>query len=129
MKKKWDIWLIAGVLLLAGGIWLVTFLMRSEGAWAVVTVDGEEQGRYPLAEDLETEIVTAYGTNLLQISDGKARITEADCPDGLCVGQGAICYEGESIVCLPHRLTVTVTGGTEQDVDAVALRDEGGQSI
>ena len=35
---------------------------------------------------------------------------EADCPDRLCVRQGAVSRVGESIICLPHELVVTVEG-------------------
>ena len=46
---------------------------------------------------------------------------EADCPDGTCVRQGAIQTPGETIVCLPHRVTVTIVGNGEGTggVDAV----------
>ncbi len=119
MKKRWDFLLIAGVLLAAAGVWLFGRFTREEGACVVVSVDGEEQGRYPLSEPLETEIRTEQGHNLLVIVDGQAKVTEADCPDRLCVNQKAIRYQGESIICLPHKLTVTIEGGEEGSLDAV----------
>lgn len=120
MKKHWDIRLIAGILIIAAGIWLFLRLTREEGAYAVVSVNGVEQARYPLSESFQTEIVTESGSNLLVIENGKARVTEADCPDKLCVHQKAVSCQGESIICLPHKLTVTVEGGPEGSVDAVA---------
>ena len=45
-------------------------------------------------------------------------LTEANCPDLLCVRQGKIRYTGQSIICLPNRLTVTVEGGESDGVDA-----------
>ena len=42
---------------------------------------------------------------------------DADCPDRLCVKQGSISKNGESIVCLPHKVIVTVTGGDGADYD------------
>ena len=50
------------------------------------------------------------GTNVLVIEDHKASITEADCPDKLCIHQGQIWGAGQMIVCLPNRLTVTIEG-------------------
>jgi hypothetical protein len=38
-------------------------------------------------------------------------VEAADCPDKLCVSHREIFREGESIVCLPHRVVVTVTKG------------------
>ena len=42
----------------------------------------------------------------------------ADCPDKICVHMRPIRYAGESILCLPHRLAVTVRGGREAGADA-----------
>ena len=83
-------------------------------------MDGTETARYALSEPRSELIDTGRGTNLLVIQDGKAKVTEADCPDRLCVNQKAISYQGESIICLPHKLTVTIEGGEHGSVDAVA---------
>lgn len=47
-------------------------------------------------------------TNTLVIKGGVADMTSADCPDHLCVKQKAISKEGESIICLPNKVVVTV---------------------
>ena len=60
------------------------------------------------------------GYNVLEIEGGAAAVTEADCGDLTCVNTGAISREGESIVCLPYRLVVEITGGGAAEVDAVA---------
>ena len=54
MRKKWDLLLIAGILITAATIWLYFRSVRTEGAEAVVFVDGEETARYSLEESLET---------------------------------------------------------------------------
>lgn len=118
-RKKNDLILIGVILAAAVLIFVYSLLTRTGGAYAVVTVDGEEIGRYRLDEPFETEIVTDLGRNILVIADGKARVTEADCPDGLCVSQKDICYEGETIVCLPHRLIVTIEGGLTGEIDGI----------
>ena len=116
--KKADV-LIIGCVLLAAIAAGAFFWFRSPGARAVVTVDGEEYAVYDLAVDMRSEIRTALGTNVLVIEHGSAYIASADCPDGLCVGQGRISREGQMLVCLPHRLTVEITG-TAQTFDAVS---------
>ena len=84
----------------------------------MVKVDGKEVARYSLSEDGEYEL--NGGTNILRIEDGKAYLTDATCPDHLCVNQGKIDQTGETITCLPNRLTVTVVGaGDETDVELV----------
>lgn len=111
MKKHrvlWDILLIGG-LLAASLIWLyISRMSAHDGSVAVAAVNGQEIGRYPLGT--EGEFILNGGTNILIIEDGQAYISEADCPDRLCVNQGKISKTGQTITCLPNRLTVTVEG-------------------
>lgn len=119
-RHKNDILLIAAALALAAGAWLILLAARSDGGEAVVLIDGVETARYPLDEDTVEIIDTGRGVNTLVISGGAASVTEADCPDKVCVRRGAVRYEGETIVCLPHRLVVEIWGGDSSGVDAVA---------
>ena len=50
MKKRYTLWLAAGILVLAAGLWLFMRLTRKPGAEVVVTVDGTETARYALSE-------------------------------------------------------------------------------
>ena len=118
MKKKWiwDLLLAGGVLLLAGILFLA-FRPGDHGAWAVVTKDGVEIGRYALSG----EHVVTIGEdewNVLRISHGTAAVIEANCGDFTCVRTGEISREGASIVCLPHHLIVRIEGGGQMDFDA-----------
>ena len=112
-KYKNDILLILVVLVLAGGVWLLTRLTRRQGGEAVVTVDGETVAVLPLAEDASLTVApsrTDY-VNTVVVADGRVCVETANCPDRICVEQGWKRYDGEMIVCLPHRLIVTVRGG------------------
>lgn len=114
-------------LLFAGAIFVIAiivyllfhFVYGKEGAYVQVTVDGKVQGQYSLSEDRNVQIDygQADGFNILLIEDGKAMVTEADCPDKLCVKQKSISRSGETIVCLPHKLVITVIGGEESEYD------------
>ena len=110
MKKR-DIILLAA-LILTGVLLLVLFsaIIRDKGETALVLVDGKEYARLPLGEDTELIIEGVGGTNTLVIKDGKAYMTHADCPDLLCVRTGKA-TELKTIVCLPHRVTVSVEKG------------------
>jgi hypothetical protein len=87
-----------------------------EGAYAVVMVRNEEKARYSLAIDGVYDI--NGGTNRIEIKDGRVRMTEAVCPNHLCIRQGWIRFENQSIVCLPNRLSVIVKG-TDDSYDYV----------
>ncbi len=115
--KKNDIILIGAVLLVAIVTALVVFLSGETGAYVVVRVDGEEVGKYSLSQDGEYSL--NGGTNILIIENGAAYLIEANCPDHLCIKQGKINKNGQTITCLPNKLTVTVYG-EDNDVDLVS---------
>ena len=118
--KKGDKILIGAVLLLAGLAFLWMQLIAAEGSKVVVRIDGQETAIYDLNEDINITIQGKNGgSNTLVIQNGQASITEADCPDKLCVNQGEIHRSGETIVCLPHRVVIEIQGGEESAVDGV----------
>ena len=119
-KHRNDIMLAAALVLVAALIWLFIYLTRSEGASVTVTVDGKAYGEYPLNTSAEIRIGDENIYNLLVIKDGVAEVVEASCPDKLCVNQGKISFDGQSIICLPNKVVVTVTGGEQSNYDAVA---------
>ena len=81
------------------------------GAQAVVTVEGREIGRYPLKKNGTFPL--NGGTNILVVENGEAWVSEANCPDKVCMGMGKISRNGEFIACLPNRLLVVVEGAAE----------------
>ena len=116
MKKR-DIILIASILVVAIAFFLIVELTKEEGAGVVVKVDGVEVAEYSLSKSGTYPL--NGGTNILVIEDGKAYLSDANCPDKLCVHQGKISRTGEVITCLPNKLTVTVFGA-EESVDLIS---------
>ena len=110
------------VILIVSALLLLVFRDRNHitGSYAVVSVDGSRYTSIPLSEDNTIAITTDHGTNIVCVSSGEVSVIEADCPDKICVDHAAIKYSGESIVCLPHRLVVTVEGTKEAEFDAVS---------
>ena len=107
-KKKNDLIFIAVILAVTVLLGLTLFFIRAEGDSVVVTLDGEEIGRYSLSVDRVVDISDGESHNRLVIRDGKAYVEEADCPDGICVNHRPISRDRESIVCLPNRVVITV---------------------
>lgn len=116
-KHKFDIILISAILL-AIAVCLIYFsVTRTEGAYAVVTVDGKETSSYSLNTDTVVKLENEGGYNILVIKDGKAFIEEASCPDKLCVNQHEIKFNGETLVCLPNKTTVKIVSEVEPEAD------------
>lgn len=120
-KTRNDIVLGIAVIILAAGIWLATELLKKDGDFAVVTVNGTETAKYSLSEDAEIRLESENGGyNILVIKDGKADIIEASCPDHVCVDQRAISKTGEAITCLPNKTVITIDGEEEAEIDFVS---------
>ena len=116
--KQWkrDALLILIVLIAAAVLWFV-FRPGDTGAYAVVTLRGEEIARYSLSADL-TVTVGEEEYNVLTISGGEAFISNANCGDHTCIHTGRIGKEGEQIICLPHQLVIEIVGGESSELDA-----------
>ena len=111
MKKK-DIILIAVALVLAGALYAVSqFSLGTQASSVVVTVDGAERLRRPLAVEDSYEIRQEDGSvNVIAVKDGAVYMKEANCRDGLCIRQGKMKNAAKTIVCLPHKLVVQMEG-------------------
>lgn len=122
--QRGDFLLIFVLLLfiLLGAIYL--YCLRPVGSFVCITVDGEFYGNYSLSQDRVEEIITGKNRdelNRVVISDGKVFVQEASCPDGICKNYRPIFRDGESIICLPHRVVITVESENSVDApDAVA---------
>ena len=120
---KRDILLIAGILAVAvcAGLLLEGYRrISTKEPVAVVTVNGVEYGRYPLDQDRTERIELPDGSyNIMVIEDGTVDVSDASCPDRICVNHNKISKRNESIVCLPNRVIVQIENGEDAGLDAV----------
>ena len=114
---RFDIVIIVLLLVISVLGLALTFAFRETGNTVEIEIKGEIVGKYTLIQNGEYSL--NGGTNILIIENGEAYLSYADCPDHTCVRTGRIKYVGQSIVCLPNKVTVTVRGSTER-VDFVS---------
>lgn len=120
--KKRDIILIISLLFI-GIIALVIwhFLYSDDGKYVTIEQRNELIGTYPLNVDKEIEIEHRDKVvNKIIIKDGYCYMEEAECPDHLCIKQGKVNKSGQTIVCLPNRVVITVVDSDNSDYDSVA---------
>ncbi len=119
--KKGDIILIAAAFITAAILFLcLNTFSGSRGDYVQIEVGGETAEMLPLDADTLYDIKTENGiTNTLEISNGKAKMIYADCPDKICVNHKSISKNGEAIICLPNKVVVTVISDNEE-IDGVA---------
>lgn len=120
--KKTDVMLLAVILALGVIGILILIGNRDAGACVSITENGEVIGIYALDKDCDVLIETEDGgSNLLRIAEGKASVVSADCHNQDCVEHKAVSQSGESIICLPHKIVITVySTSDDKDMDAVA---------
>lgn len=115
MLKKQDGILILALLVTAAVFFLgYRFWNRESPEEVVVYVGEQEYARFSVGEDTELLIETENGTNRLMIKEGEADVTEASCPDKICVHQSPISETGETIVCMPNRVIVTIEQASQK---------------
>ena len=112
--------IVLAVLITAVMLFFIRFFVQSNGAWVVITLDGQEMIRYNIMED-GTYTIKGNETdfNVLVIREGTAFIEEANCQNQVCVHSKPISYTGETITCLPHRIQVSIEGGEKQEYDTI----------
>lgn len=123
-KLKGDLVIVGIILLLAATFFLINVIRgsQSSGEGEVLVIrDGSVTASYPLSEDITVTLWNEERThyNLLMIRDGSAEISDANCPDKICVRSRAIERDGESIICLPHKLVLSIHSERKRDMDAV----------
>lgn len=124
MIKKNDILLIL-ILFLGASAWWGTswWLGRGEAASQVQIWQNKVLvGTYPLHGEAPVNIPlgSSLGYNTLVIETGAVHMTAASCPDQVCVHTGPISKPGQTIVCLPNRVVVEITGETEGQIDDIS---------
>lgn len=121
---KSDFILILFLLFIGIGITVWIYYPKSTPA---STVEVRENGKLilslPLSENTKQTIrCTDGGSNQFLIQDGAVTMTDADCGDKTCVKTGSIKEAGQSIVCLPHRLVITITDSSSDSAPDAIVR-------
>ena len=95
MKKKETIFI--GTLLIISIILCIFVYVVPHGKYGSIqiTVNGELYGTYSLGKD---QVISIGDTNVCEIKNGEVKMTDADCPDHLCMKQPAVGSSGGFIV-------------------------------
>lgn len=121
MIKKADI-ILAAMLIIFGG--MIAYMMAStdnRGHAALITVDGKEYGTYSLYENKSITVKQNGHINKIIIKDGMVSMAFSDCINQTCVHTGAISKTSQSIVCLPNKVMVQITGQGQGEAEYDAI--------
>ena len=122
-KVKGDFILVVVLILIGiGGLIYNQVIVprRGQGTKVLVEIEGAVVRELELSQDTAPILFeTEYGFNVVEITNGQVRVSEADCPDLLCVHTGWRQHAGQVIACLPHYFVVRIVGsnGTSGELD------------
>ncbi len=122
--KKGDIIVAAAVLVLCAALFLALYVFNSNtGNYVEIEQNGVVIHKMPL--DINAVYNVESGgevTNTVEVKNGSVSVTYANCPDQICVNHRPVNLSGESIICLPNRVVVSVVeaDGRESEIDGVA---------
>ena len=102
------------------------FFMRQHysGSVAVIIQDNVEIKRIDLKAVTEPYSFRVDsptgGYNIVHVEPGSICVTEATCPDKICMHQGMISDSSRPIVCLPHRLMIIIESDEVPAADVIS---------
>lgn len=81
---------------------------KGNDIYAIVKVDSKKVKTFDLtkSKDLSYTIRQANKYNTIVIRNHKIAINDANCRDQVCVKEGFKSKAGESIICLPHKVSI-----------------------
>ena len=117
-RKIWAI--LTGVILLVGIVGTAfIYFPKDKPETVEIYKDGTLIKILPLdSEYTEIPVIDGDKENIVVISNEKASMKYANCPDKLCVKQGEVGRSNTPIVCLPNKVVVKLIGGVGE-VDAM----------
>ena len=120
LKTKTWILLLLGAALLFGALGLLLLNRSAEGSVVQILQDGAVIREIDLSRVWEEESfeITAPdgGVNTVTVRPGGICVSDADCPDRVCVDHGWLSAgEAAPIVCIPHRLVIQAKNAAGAD--------------
>ena len=92
--------------------------LTMEGGLVLVQVDGAIVHKTTLSETHSISVQGTHGRLTVEIREGKVAVTQAECPNHICVKTGWRSRSGEIIVCVPNNTVVRIVPGKQKEVRA-----------
>lgn len=118
MKRK-ELLIILLIIIVSIFIWFANYLLKTnkDKAYLLITVNGSTYQEVPFNDRTNIDPITVntpLGYNTFIIENGAVRVTEADCPDLVCVYTTPASKVGDMIVCLPHKVVFEIRNGEKE---------------
>lgn len=104
-------------------MWHQSQVSADSGVVAVISINGKEVKRVNLSDKNNHETFTLYPKkgqyNIIEVKDGRIRVKEDNSPDQIAVKTGWISKPGQTSICLPHKVIISIESSepVEEDDD------------
>ena len=108
MKKNDIVFIILAALLISGAFLTFEVVSNSHGRTVVIEEGNEVVGSYRLSEDRTIPVQGPLGISTVVIEHGEVYMADSPCANKVCIDMGKISEKGDSIICLPNRIYITI---------------------
>ena len=126
MIRPFDI--LAAAIAIGAVVGVSLFAYNGRVAASEVRIESDEGVfLYTLDQPRELAISGPIGNTLIEIDEGRVRVTESPCRDKICIAAGWLETNGQWAACLPNRVFVRVDGDIRDDEEvdwSVEMLDE-----
>jgi len=78
--------------------------------FVTIQVDNKPRQLYPISKNQKLVITGPLGPSHIQIENGRVHFTHSPCRNKQCITHGWISKSGETVACLPNRISVSLIG-------------------
>lgn len=117
---KGDIIIIISVIISALLIFFITsdmLIYESDVIFVEINLNGDIIHKLSIEDDVEILVEDNY-QNLVVIEGNSVKVINSTCPDGVCENFGNIQKEGQTIICMPNKLIIQISG-TQTEIDVI----------
>lgn len=108
MKRSDIIFIAICVVLIATAFIFFNAISLKAGREVVIEEGNEVFGTYPLSEDMTIEVPGILGVSTVVIENGEVYMKNSPCPNKVCINMGKISKTGNTIICIPNRIYITI---------------------
>jgi hypothetical protein len=108
MKKSDILFIVLAALLIAGAFLTFEIVSNNHGRTVVIEEGNEVVGSYPLSEDRTIPVQGPLGISTVVVEHAEVYMADSPCANKVCIDMGRISERGDSIICLPNRIYITI---------------------
>ena len=108
MKRGDIIFIVVCAFLIAGAFIFFKSMSSKTGREVVIEEGNEVFGTYSLSENAVIEVTGILGVSTVVIEKGDVYMKDSPCPNKVCVHMGRKSKKGDTIVCIPNRIYITI---------------------